>query len=875
MSTEEENNQDSFEQTPPIVDKFYVQKLATPLPNGANVIFTVKYLEEDLAQDINVYLGDQISFTLKDDGVYPDLVSKDYKYTVAVEINISEFLARIDEMQSQIEQDGGVTKFIGHDAHFVSAQQFQPFNSTGFQQNAVVPIPDGLLDVTQCSGLILKQNSLFITELKVVEDNARTFNVLTRDGNPNGAWTFNILIKNICNESATGITPKEFIKNWIENWTKNQMIGSFAINNNLINSEDRLLNTGLQMDDFVGKWVRRARQTIDQNYNTVFDNTTNWKAEIDNLYILNNAWNLQQPPNQTRDFFMEYAPFKLMAIVNRLDLMANTGYAGTVNNAGETRFIFTLIDPFTGDPPVPFCIGSSAQVGGNFGCSQSNSGGGTSTNDAIDWVGMNVILEYGNPITNKCDLKNFAQLWYDLSSYNLETEEYCEKLEEITHLVTDAGLAPGKNFHSSAINQIRTNEKMLSQVNCNYIGSSPGDWRTAAWELRQFELGQNTPYLKQVVLTNTPYDKSSSSISYKTFNSSKHLFDDVNSPVFSTQSTATDPILSWIYQFPARVNRVIANNHNLPEQFLDGTATMYGEMTHHFGFDWQYFQSYYPNQPFTGNNETTYMNSDNPNLTAKQIRHHISLNTCQGCHGGDTKTNFTHMIPRGYQELANYWDAIPTVVTWQDAHTNSVAASNSITGTGIDPRFMPTDPCTLTPRHVNNPGKTVNKIGTVVTKDPNMNYAYKTGNQTNQIVSAFITGRLYSSVTPGNWEDDELDNTLSQENNGTPANNYTDNTIGDNSLKGFYYVDDPSNDADGTNLPDGKGGSFPQIHDKKWGFNELELRKKFLCDFLSLPCSSNGNSPVILPTGIDRTPVIGLIDEMKKLKHLPFAKGAH
>jgi hypothetical protein len=36
MSTEEENNQDSFEQTPPIVDKFYVQKLATPLPKGAH-----------------------------------------------------------------------------------------------------------------------------------------------------------------------------------------------------------------------------------------------------------------------------------------------------------------------------------------------------------------------------------------------------------------------------------------------------------------------------------------------------------------------------------------------------------------------------------------------------------------------------------------------------------------------------------------------------------------------------------------------------------------------------------------------------------------------------------------------------------------------
>jgi hypothetical protein len=154
-----------------------------------------------------------------------------------------------------------------------------------------------------------------------------------------------------------------------------------------------------------------------------------------------------------------------------------------------------------------------------------------------------------------------------------------------------------------------------------------------------------------------------------------------------------------------------------------------------------------------------------------------------------------------------------------------------------------------------------------------MNYAYKTGNQTNQIVSAFITGRLYSSVTPGNWEDDELDNGVTGRDYLLEPNG--NNKYEDSKLTGWYWVDDPSNDAAEANLPNGKGGHFPQAHDQKWGFNELELRKKFLCDFLSLPCSSNGNSPVILPEGIDRTPVIGLIGEMKKLKHLPFAKGGH
>ena len=103
-----------------------------------------------------------------------------------------------------------------------------------------------------------------------------------------------------------------------------------------------------------------------------------------------------------------------MAIVNRLDTRGNSGYTGSISNAGETRFIYTLIDPTNGKPPVHDNITGFYDVNGGPIIIATGAGAG-----AIDWVGMNVILEYGNPINKICDVQKFAKQWYDLSQYDL------------------------------------------------------------------------------------------------------------------------------------------------------------------------------------------------------------------------------------------------------------------------------------------------------------------------------------------------------------------------------------------------------------------------------------------------------------------------
>lgn len=91
-----------------------------------------------------------------------------------------------------------------------------------------------------------------------------------------------------------------------------------------------------------------------------------------------------------------------------------------------------------------------------------------------------------------------------------------------------------------------------------------------------------------------------------------------------------------------------------------------------------------------------------------------------------------------------------------------------------------------------------------------------------QALSPFLTGRRVS-IPPSypNWEDDEPDNT-----NSLPNFDHLDN-----SLDWLFFVNDPSNDGDQT---------FPFLSSKKWGYNDLERRKKDLCLFVNSNCSGSG-----------------------------------
>jgi hypothetical protein len=218
------------------------------------------------------------------------------------------------------------------------------------------------------------------------------------------------------------------------------------------------------------------------------------------------------------------------------------------------------------------------------------------------------------------------------------------------------------------------------------------------------------------------------------------------------------------------------------------------------------------------------------NKLAKTIRHQISLNTCQGCHSDENKTNFTHVYPRGFGQEANYWDAIPTVV-------NNIMVKDPIGpvyyDNSIDNRFRTHS--VTNAFNINNLETTFNTY--VATHKSNLDFIEKTTNNYNQVVSPFLTGRKYSNVIGNNWQDDELDDAVKEWPIGTPGQlSY----LADNKLTGLYILNDASNQSAstiGNGLSPGDGGSFPQLHTTKWGNNDLQRRKEDMCLFLSQNCN--------------------------------------
>lgn len=140
----------------------------------------------------------------------------------------------------------------------------------------------------------------------------------------------------------------------------------------------------------------------------------------------------------------------------------------------------------------------------------------------------------------------------------------------------------------------------------------------------------------------------------------------------------------------------------------------------------------------------------------------------------------------------------------------------------------------------------------------NMNFTQKLDNTTNQIIAPFITGRLYSSATSNHWEDDQLDN-LGIEHGEVNDPNTNE---ADDDLEGKYWVNDPSNEYSASvvnTLSNGKGGKYPQLHDKLHGFNDLQRRKDFLCEFLHFGCNGDG----------------GLLAHLAQLQRIPLPPHSH
>ena len=135
-----------------------------------------------------------------------------------------------------------------------------------------------------------------------MEDSTRTWNSCAQKGNAKGPWTFGTLMRQLASKDPTHIANdsavSDFIKNWLNLWAITQIINSDTV---------------------------KARTLV----NTIILNP--W---------LNKSRNAGSPEGQLD---MRFAPFKLLAIVNRVDLRdgALDGIPGSP--CGEGRFVFCAI----------------------------------------------------------------------------------------------------------------------------------------------------------------------------------------------------------------------------------------------------------------------------------------------------------------------------------------------------------------------------------------------------------------------------------------------------------------------------------------------------------------------------------------------------
>jgi hypothetical protein len=269
------------------------------------------------------------------------------------------------------------------------------------------------------------KKSLVITDVKVVEDQMRTFNPCKNTGMPMGAWTFGRLMTDMANTPLTNIQPPNFVRQWLNKWMADQTTAN--------------------------GWTAAHRQQIQQ---LVIDP---WEAA---------SGGPSQPLN------LAIAPFRLLAIVNRVDLRkGNVNYGG--GNAGEGRFVFGImdmrktgaIDPYT-NQPTPACTPTQ----------------------------FTVIIEYGIDRKGCLAVKNWGTQWYNLKFHGLGTPSYNAALQAITDQFTKANVAPGKP-NGSALNQLRTNEIAIRNA-------APDNF----WQLREFRLPKGNGHLFEANSKQTPHE---------------------------------------------------------------------------------------------------------------------------------------------------------------------------------------------------------------------------------------------------------------------------------------------------------------------------------------------------------------------------------
>lgn len=384
------------------------------------------------------------------------------------------------------------------------SEQAAPVNQFRARSEALT-----LADGGQCPIVVNADAELMIRNLLVVEDPIRTNWSGSLTNPSDGAWTFGRLMTAMAGQND----PEVFVRNWLAQWDSPQTVNGLPV-------------AARPMNAFVTQpWL-----------------TASGGTRLD----------------------LRRAPFRLLAIVNRMDLRDLTR-----GSAGEGRFVFGVLG-----------------AGGNQ-------------------LQFTVILEFNLPATTQADVDRWAADWHALGAQPIGSPAYNQALETITSRFAGASVSPTRP-NGSAINQVRSNEIALA----------------APWELREFQLNAAGQLIQVPVAQTTDLPLN-------------------NSPALAQFINANTAAL-------------LTDTHVVPATF-NGAPFLAGSALTNFGHTWRA-----------------------PGITNNEARFHFSVNTCNGCHAGETNTPFLHVFPRNAGQVASLsgfltGTTVPDPVTGQPRTFNDLS----------------------------------------------------------------------------------------------------------------------------------------------------------------------------------------------------------
>lgn len=519
-----------FAKSPPIVSDFNFEILEKPTRSGENVRLVAEFDQGEVEGKFHAINSGGEKLVFRDDGKKGDEEAGDGKFSLLVEEDLGQFSRSMQARSKVFGSKRSVEISRSRVKQVVDAPDPKIFEIEQLEKGILQKLPV-IVAVGGSSASIDEEKSLMVRALPVVEDPGRTFNPCTQTGTPSGVWTFWELMRQLASPNPSSIASdaatSAFILNWLNMWDNPQ-----NVNSELVPARNAV------QPKIIQPWLTASQGA-------------------------------GAPPGELKP---EFSPFKLTAIVNRLDLRGNTGYS--VSNGGEGRFVFTAIDVST--------------------CQVLENGGAK---------GFNVIFEYGINKKTCQSLKAYGQEWADLSNMVLGSAAFNQALEDITLQFSQSGTNTAKPNESS-LNQIRTNEVALA----------------FPWELREFNL-MASGNLDMVDVKMEPAVKYNAKVN----NGDVQL------------------MVDWIN---ANAVDIAANDYEVPLSLpTGGGSTPFRGGKAHTQF------------PPTGSPPSAHHWNGTPAAGTSFIlnddaRHQFSLNTCSGCHGGETQTFFTHVDPVTYGTVA-------------------------------------------------------------------------------------------------------------------------------------------------------------------------------------------------------------------------------